>query len=50
MEPGATALTRTSRLPFSFAAAFVKPMTPCLLASYAPCLANPKLEINVEIR
>ena len=41
MAPGATALTRTSRWPFSLAAALVKPMIPCLLASYAPCFAKP---------
>lgn len=32
IAPGATALTRIWRGPTSFAAAFVRPITPCLLA------------------
>ncbi len=39
--PGQTALIRTPALMYSSAAARVRPMTPCLLATYAGSPANP---------
>jgi hypothetical protein len=41
IAPGATAFTRTSLPPFSLAAARVRPIMPCFLASYAAWFAKP---------
>lgn len=41
IDPGAIALTLIFLPPTSFAADLVRPITPCLLATYAPLPAKP---------